>query len=252
MTDEKLKRFFDLFVSIPLFLLFFPVVATFCILIYLDDRKHPLYLSQRVAKNNRNFIMFKLRSMTVSSGPVTSNSTSYDDPRVTSIGRIVRLSKIDELLQLLNVIRGDMSLVGPRPNTRSWGVDLYSAEELAILSVRPGITDLASIVFSDEATILLNSEHPDLLYNQLIRPLKSRLCLWYVRNNNLLIDLKILFITFVSFFNRDFALSSISRLIRVTSKDSYLASRCLRQTRLVPEIPPGLNRIEDGSYYEDR
>ena len=121
------------------------------------------------------------------------DSTSLNDSRITVVGNIIRKYKIDELAQLINVLNGSMSLVGPRPNVKR-ETDLYTLQEKLILSVKPGITDFSSIVFSDEAEILEGKEDPNISYNQLIRPWKSRLAIIYVKKKQITL-LKILVAT---------------------------------------------------------
>ena len=123
--------------------------------------------------------MVKFRTMIPDAVEAGVSSTAAGDPRITRVGRILRRAKLDELPQLWNVLTGEMSLVGPRPQVEPEAA-LYTAEERRMLEVRPGITDLASIVFADEGEILAGAADPDLLYNQIIRPWKSRLALLYL------------------------------------------------------------------------
>ena len=125
------------------------------------------------------------------------SSTADEDPRITRIGRFLRKYKMDELPQLINVFLGDMSFVGPRPQVR-WAVDLYTPEERIILSVRPGITDYASLYFSNEGEILKGSADPDQTYMEKIHPLKTRLALEYIRTRSFWVDLRIILKTVVS------------------------------------------------------
>ena len=125
------------------------------------------------------------------------SSTAEDDPRITQIGSILRKYKIDEIPQLINVLMGEMSMVGPRPQVK-WAVDLFSEEERRILSVRPGITDYASLLFQNEGEILKGSADPDRDYLEKIHPIKTKLELQYVRERSLWIDLKIMFKTVFS------------------------------------------------------
>jgi lipopolysaccharide/colanic/teichoic acid biosynthesis glycosyltransferase len=172
--------------------------------------------------------MIKLRSMVVNADKNGVSSTAGDDRRITLIGAVVRRCKLDELMQLVNVVKGDMSLVGPRPQVLKGGVDRYTAEEMRILTVRPGITDFASIVFSDESEILRGSSNPDALYNEIIRPWKSRLALSYVENQTLWLDVQLIFTTILALFSRRRATKSVEsmllkmnadpRLIRVASR----------------------------------
>ena len=162
-----MKRLIDILVS--LFGLFFlsPLLLIFMFLIFMQDKHFPFYVAKRVGKNGVMFKMIKLRSMTIGAEKNGVDSTSINDTRITPIGLKVRKYKLDELTQLWNVLKGDMSLVGPRPNVKR-DVDLYSNVEMQILLVKPGITDFSSIIFSDEGEILKDSKDPDLMYNQLI------------------------------------------------------------------------------------
>lgn len=135
--------------------------------------------------------MLKFRTMVVDADRIGGSSTPEDDPRVTRVGKVLRRYKLDELPQLWNVLKGDMSFVGPRPQVQ-WAVDLYSPEERAILEVRPGITDPASLKFSNEAEILKGSKDPDKDYIEKIHPEKMRLSLDYVRNRSFSGDLAII------------------------------------------------------------
>jgi len=143
--------------------------------------------------------------MVVDAEHIGGTSTSNNDSRITRIGRLIRALKLDEVTQLWNVLKGDMSLVGPRPNIMRGGVELYTDEEMHLLSVRPGITDYSSIVFSDEGAILASAENPDLAYNQLIRPWKSRLSLHYIQHQSFWLDIKLVLITILAIISRPVA-----------------------------------------------
>lgn len=190
-----------------------PLILLALILVFLEDFGYPIYCANRVGRNNKDFKMYKIRTMILIADKIGVNSTSNLDNRITKSGSYIRKLKIDELAQFFNVLIGNMSIVGPRPNTRSWGVDLYSTEEMELLSVKPGITDLSSIVFSDEGSILQGSEHPDQDYNILIRPWKSKLGLFYIRNRSALLDTKIIFCTILVVLSRKLALRYASNLI---------------------------------------
>lgn len=208
-----MKRLFDILVSILGLVVSAPVIAFAGFLIWFQDFKSPFYLSERVGKDGKLFRMIKLRSMVVGADRQGASSTSADDVRITKIGHLIRKFKIDELPQLFNVLKGDMSIVGPRPNVMKNGVELYTPEEMRLLSVRPGITDIASIVYSNEAEILKGSKDPDGDYNRLIRPGKSRLGLYYVENCSIAIDWVIMLITIVSLFSRQGALQVLEKII---------------------------------------
>ena len=226
---------------------FLPIFLITPLLIFLYDFKNPLYTPDRVGKNFQKFKMIKFRSMIINADKNKVDSTKSDDSRITPIGKFIRKFKLDEFSQLLNVFIGNMSLVGPRPNVER-EVNMYSDEENIILSIKPGITDFSSIVFSDEADILEGSEDPDLKYNQLIRPWKSRLAILYVKNNNVFIDVFLLFLTISSFFNRNYTLKLLSTLVYKLSEDKTLAEICLRINPLEPAPPPGFSSIIQSRY----
>src|SRR5215213_3935979 len=174
-----MKRLFDFLVAVAGLIILSPLIAVLSVAIYLQDRHSPFYVAKRVGAGGISFRMVKFRSMVIRADTSGVDSTANDDPRITGLGRFVRRYKLDEIPQLWNVLVGSMSLVGPRPNVER-DTALYTTEERRLLSIRPGITDLASIVFADEGDILEGSDNPDLKYNQVIRPWKSRLGLLYV------------------------------------------------------------------------
>ena len=191
---ELAKRGLDVGVAITaLVLLGLPMLAI-AAAIKLESRGPVFYRGERVGRYGKGFRIFKLRSMRVHhDGPET---TSTDDQRITAIGRFIRKFKIDELPQLINILKGEMSLVGPRPEVR-WCVELYTDEEKEILTVRPGITDWSSIRFHNEGEIVARSGYADAnrAYLDLIRPEKVRLQLRYVRERSLAVDMRILWQT---------------------------------------------------------
>jgi lipopolysaccharide/colanic/teichoic acid biosynthesis glycosyltransferase len=232
-----LKRFFDIMICIPLLLTFIPIIIIFSIFVFFQDFHNPIYLAKRVGVNQKIITVYKIRSMRINTNNHNFNSTSDNDNRITKIGKIIRKIKLDEITQLINVLIGNLSLVGPRPNVFE-DVNKYTDKEKHILSVLPGITDFSSIVFSDEGSILKNSKNPDLDYDILIRPWKSRLALLYIKNSNLILDIKILFFTFTNFFMRNRTLSMINtQLIKLTN-DKELLEVCLRKKSLYPHTPP--------------
>jgi len=164
-------------------------------------------------------------------------STSATDRRITPIGHFVRRYKLDELVQLWNVLKGDMSLVGPRPNVKS-GTDVYTAFEKGLLSVRPGITDFASIVFSDEGEILRPYADADSAYDQLIRPWKSRLGVFYIEKQSILLDFKLIWLTLVAIVSRPAALSLIVGLLQSYGAPLDLVRVSARKEQLVATSPP--------------
>ena len=157
------------------------------------------YKGMRVGRRGATFRMIKFRTMLVDAEKRGPSSTSAEDARVTVPGRFLRRFKLDELPQLFNVLRGDMSFVGPRPQVQ-WAVDLYTPEERLLLSVRPGISDFASLRFRNEGEILRGSADPDKDYLEKIAPLKLKLGLYYVRNQSLATDLKVIVATALSVF----------------------------------------------------
>ena len=163
-----MKRLFDIVCSSLGLIVASPVLCPVIFLVWRQDKQSPFYVAPRVGKNGIPFKMVKLRSMIVNADRSGVDSTSVNDQRITKVGHFIRRSKLDELTQLWNVLIGDMSLVGPRPNVRR-ETDLYTKLEQKLLTVKPGITDFASIVFSDEGDILKDVEDPDIAYNQLIR-----------------------------------------------------------------------------------
>jgi len=170
------------------------------------------------------------------------DSTSAQDVRITTTGRLLRTCKLDELPQLWNVLKGDMSLVGPRPNVQR-ETDIYTPAERSLLNVRPGITDIASIVFSDEGEILIDSEDPDLDYNQLIRPWKSRMGLAYVEKHSLRLDLELIFLTLVAVISRERVLGRLQVVLERLVTDDMLREVARRDRALVPYPPPGSKQI---------
>ncbi|MEO1944667.1 MAG: sugar transferase, partial [Candidatus Thioglobus sp.] len=183
-----IKRIFDILMSFFGLLVTSPILLLAMFLVWKEDKKPPFYIAPRSGRNDTIFKMVKLRSMVVDADKSGVDSTSGNDMRITPIGHKIRKYKLDELIQLWNVLIGDMSLVGPRPNVKT-ETNLYTDVERGLLSVRPGITDFSSIVFSDEGDILEGRDDPDLSYNQLIRPWKSRLGLIYIENQSIFLDI---------------------------------------------------------------
>ena len=172
-----------------------PVTLAIWARIKLDRDGPAVYAGRRVGRGGREFRMYKFRTMVTNADRVGGPSTPDDDPRLTRTGRTLRRYKLDELPQLINVLKGDMSFVGPRPQVPD-EVAGYSPEEREILNVRPGITDWSSLKFHNEGEILAGHEDPDRAYAELIRPEKMRLGLEYVRRGTFRDDLSILWKTF--------------------------------------------------------
>jgi lipopolysaccharide/colanic/teichoic acid biosynthesis glycosyltransferase len=199
-------------------------------------------VAPRVGRYENVFRIIKFRSMIVNAEKSGVDSTSANDSRITSVGLMFRKYKIDELPNFFNIFLGQMSFVGPRPNVKR-ETDLYTVEEKLLLSVRPGITDLASIVFSDEGDILENSNDPDLDYNQLIRPWKSRLGLFYVKNRTLILDIKLMFLTAISIISKERSLKSVNKILVKLSAEAILIEISKRENQLTPYPPPGSDSI---------
>lgn len=237
-----MKRLFDVVVSLAGLIVAAPVLIPVCILIWLQDFASPFYIAPRVGKNGRIFKMVKLRSMVMNADKSGVDSTGANDRRITPIGKFVRSYKLDELAQLWNVLKGDMSLVGPRPNVQR-EVNIYTDVERRLLSVQPGITDISSIVFADEGEILKGSLDPDLDYNQLIRPWKSRLGLLYVENRSVALDTKLIALTILAVISREKALAGVQNILNELGADERMKRVAKRQERLTPFPPPGAETI---------
>jgi len=175
-------RFADLLFSLIGLIVLSPVILIFALLIVIDDFGSPLYIQERVGINGKTFKLLKLRSMKNRSGGLLISTSN--DSRITAIGKFIRKYKIDELPQLLNVLMGSMSIVGPRPEVSKY-VRLYSETQRKVLLVRPGITDYASITFKNENEFLGNSQDPESTYINYILPRKLRLNMIWIRNKSL-------------------------------------------------------------------
>jgi lipopolysaccharide/colanic/teichoic acid biosynthesis glycosyltransferase len=189
-----MKRILDLTASGIGLILISPFLLTLAILIKEADEGPVFYRGLRIGLHGRPFRIFKFRTMLISAEKMGGPSTADDDLRITRIGKKLRKYKLDELPQLINVFTGDMSLVGPRPEVPHY-VNMYTEEEKAILKVRPGITDWASLWNPDEGAILAGSPDPEKTYIEKIRPEKIRLQLKYVRERSFWTDIKIIFLT---------------------------------------------------------
>ncbi len=186
-----LKRLFDFIFSLIGLTLLSPFLLIIALLIKFNDRGPALYKGVRAGHKGKPFKMLKFRTMVLNAEKIGASSTADDDPRITKIGKFLRKYKFDELPQLINILKGEMSFVGPRPQVK-WAVDLYNQEEKQILSVRPGITDFASLKFPNEGEILKGSCDPDKDYMKKIHPEKTRLQLEYIKKHSFWLDLKII------------------------------------------------------------
>ena len=189
-----LKRLFDIFFSLIGLIFLLPFFLIIALLIIIDSRGGIFYKQIRVGKGNTNFYLFKFRSMATNSDKKGLLTVGGRDSRITRMGYFIRKYKIDELPQLINVLFGDMSLVGPRPEVRKY-VNLYNEEQKQVLSVKPGITDYASIEYSNENELLGKAEDPERVYITEIMPAKLKLNLKYIAEQGTTTDLKIIFRT---------------------------------------------------------
>ncbi len=186
-----IKRICDIYIALIGLILFSPLYLVTCLLVKQEDRGPILYPGLRVGKRGKTFRMLKFRTMVINADKIGGSSTPEDDLRITRIGKYLRKYKLDELPQLVNVLKGEMSIVGPRPEVPYY-VDMYSEKEKAILSVRPGITDWASLWNSDEGKLLAGSSNPEKAYMENIRPTKIKLQLKYVNERSFFTDLSII------------------------------------------------------------
>ncbi len=191
-----MKRLFDIVVSFFSIIILLPLFLVISLIIVLDSRGGVLYKQTRVGKNNKDFKIFKFRTMFSDSDKKGLLTVGMRDSRITKSGVWLRKYKIDELPQIFNVFIGDMSFVGPRPEVRKY-VEMYNTEQLEVLQVRPGITDFASIKYRNENEILAKAKKPEQEYIENIMPEKLKLNLEYINNRSLLGDIKILFKTVV-------------------------------------------------------
>lgn len=248
-----MKRLFDFIASFFGLVVASPVLLPVMFLVWRQDGHSPFYVALRVGRNGEPFKMMKLRSMVVNADKSGVDSTGANDMRITPVGHFIRRYKLDELTQLWNVLKGDMSLVGPRPNVHR-ETDLYTPVERKLLAVKPGITDFSSIVFSDEGDILKDQPDPDIAYNQLIRPGKSLLGLFYIENHNLLLDIQLCWLTVVAILSREKALSKIQVLLQQLGAESSLLELAARKKPLTPQPPPGGIKVvtsRDGNPFVD-
>lgn len=186
-----LKWLFDvIFSSIGLVILF-PIFLFIAILIKLDSKGPVFYRGIRIGRFGKPFRIYKFRTLVADAEKIGGSSTAGDDFRITKIGKILRKYKLDELPQLIDVLKGEMSLVGPRPEVPFY-VNMFTVEEGEILNLRPGITDWASLWNSDEGAMLAGSSDPEKTYQEKIRPKKIKLQLKYLREKSFATDLRIL------------------------------------------------------------
>lgn len=194
-----MTRFFDILFSFLGLVILSPLFVIIWLIIVLTSKGGGFYKQIRVGKDGADFSLYKFRSMRKDADKGSLITVGGRDPRITKIGYFIRKFKIDELPQLFNVLKGDMSLVGPRPEVRKY-VDLYTDEQEKVLSVRPGITDYASIEYVDENEILGKAENPDEVYINQIMPDKIKLNMKYIENQSVKEYFKIIFLTVFKIF----------------------------------------------------
>ena len=182
-----MKRLFDIIGAIVGLLFLFPVLILAALLVKLDSRGPVLFRQERIGKAFKPFFIYKFRTMVQDASSRGSSLTVGNDPRITRVGRILRKTKIDELPQLINVVKGEMTFVGPRPEVRKY-VELFRSDYEEILKLRPGVTDIASLKYQDEAKLMGQFENPEEEYVRRILPDKIRLAKEYVQRSSLLFD----------------------------------------------------------------
>jgi lipopolysaccharide/colanic/teichoic acid biosynthesis glycosyltransferase len=232
-----LKRLTDIIGAFAGLLVLSPLLCVILFFVWKQDGHSPFYISDRVGRDGTPFRMLKIRSMVILADLASVESTSATDARITPIGHFVRRWKLDELSQLWNVLIGDMSLVGPRPNTVR-EVASYTPAERRLLTVKPGITDISSIVFSDEGEILRDALDPDRAYSELVRPWKSRLGLVYIENASWLLDIQLIWITILAIFNKPLSLKRIAQILGRQEADAVLIQIVRREQPLRPSPLP--------------
>lgn len=188
-----LKRTFDFCSSLIVLIILLPVLIVLALAIVFDSKGGIFYKQVRVGKNNKDFLLYKFRTMRPNSDKLKI-TVGDKDPRVTNVGYFLRKYKLDELPQLINILKGEMSVVGPRPEVRKY-VDMYTDEQMKVLSVKPGLTDYSSLEYVNESELLGKAEDPEKMYIEEIMPLKLNLNLKYIKEMGLGTDLKLIFKT---------------------------------------------------------
>ncbi len=192
-------RFFDIIFSLLGLIILFPFLLILSVAIVIESKGGVFYKQTRVGKNGIDFKLYKFRSMTVGADKKGLLTISETDSRITKVGKFIRKYKLDEFAQLLNVLKGDMSLVGPRPEVRKY-VDMYNNEQKKVLSIKPGITDYASIEYKDENKILAKSNNPEKTYIEEVMPHKLQLNIKFINDKTVVNYFKIIFLTIAKIF----------------------------------------------------
>lgn len=196
IINRIIKRIFDIFSSAVGIILLSPILIIISILIKAGSDGPVFFKQIRVGRNEKNFKILKFRTMIVDAEKVGKQITVGDDNRITKIGKVLRKYKIDELPQLFNVLKGEMSLVGPRPEVPRY-VELYNDEQRQVFKVRPGITDLASLRYKDENDLLGDKENPEEFYINKVMPDKLALNVEYIKKSNIIFDIYIIIKTII-------------------------------------------------------
>ena len=191
-----MKRLFDILSSFVILTLFFPIGVIVAVAIVFSSKGGVFYIQERIGKKLKPFGLLKFRTMAIGSDKKGKLTVGANDSRITSVGRILRKFKLDEFPQFINVLFGHMSIVGPRPEVKGY-VDLYSKEQLEVLNVKPGITDLASLEYFNENELLGKSSDPQKTYIEEVMPAKLELNKKYLSNPSLLNDIEIMWRTFL-------------------------------------------------------
>jgi lipopolysaccharide/colanic/teichoic acid biosynthesis glycosyltransferase len=190
------KRIFDIICSVTGLVLLFPLLLIIAVLIKIDSKGPVLFVQGRVGKNNKDFNIYKFRTMRVQSDKKGLLTLGNNDKRITRIGYFLRRYKIDEFPQLLNILKGDMSFVGPRPELRYY-VNFYNKEDMKIFQVRPGITGLASLKYRNEVELLKAAKNPEDFFIKTIIPDKLKYNKEYIKRKNFFFDLKLIGLTII-------------------------------------------------------
>ncbi len=188
-----MKRLFDIVSSLIVLILLLPVLLIIALLIVLDSKGGVFYRQERIGRNGKPFMLYKFRTMRTGSDKLKI-TVGHRDPRITKTGYYLRKYKLDELPQLINILKGEMSVVGPRPEVRKY-VEMYTPEQRKVLSVRPGLTDLSTLEYVDESELLKDADDPEKMYIEQIMPDKLALNMRYIETRSFLNDLKIIFRT---------------------------------------------------------
>ena len=189
-----LKRLFDFFFSLIGLIILSPLIFIISILIIIDSKGGIFYKQKRVGKNNKDFYLIKFRTMKTGADKQGLLTVGSKDSRITKVGFFLRKHKLDELPQLINILKGDLSFVGPRPEVRKY-IELYDERQKQVLKVKPGLTDYASLEYINESEILSKTANPEKFYIEKIMPAKLELNLKYINESGIKTDMKIIYKT---------------------------------------------------------